>query len=181
MKAALSKAILRLMGWKIGPTLENPPKCVLCVAPHTSNWDFIIGKLTYTALGRDVQFLIKKEWFTFPFNLYFSWVGGIPVDRNKRTSVTQQMIDEFDKRERMHLAITPEGTRKAVSEWKKGFYHIAKGAKVPILLLYLDFKRKEAGVKEVFYPTGIYKNDIQHIREQYKGFEGRNPEQFVHI
>ena len=85
MKKAISKALLRLAGWKLGPVVEDVPKCVICVAPHTSNWDFIVGKLFYTSIGRNASFLIKKEWFFFPFNLLFDWLGGVPVDRSKRT------------------------------------------------------------------------------------------------
>ena len=77
MKKAISKALLRLAGWKLGPVVEDVPKCVICVAPHTSNWDFIVGKLFYTSIGRNASFLIKKEWFFFPFNLLFDWLGGV--------------------------------------------------------------------------------------------------------
>ena len=87
MKKAISKAILRMAGWKLGPVDGvDLPKCIVCVAPHTSNWDFIVGKLFYTSIGCNAGFLIKKEWFFFPFNLLFNWLGGVPVDRGKRTS-----------------------------------------------------------------------------------------------
>ena len=112
MKKAICKALLRMAGWKLGPVSEDVPKCVICVAPHTSNWDFIVGKLFYTALGRNASFLIKKEWFFFPFNILFSWLGGVPVDRHQRTSVTDQMVEVFNKRKIFQLAVTPEGTRK---------------------------------------------------------------------
>ena len=81
MKKTISKALLRLSGWKLGPVVGDVPKCVICVAPHTSNWDFIVGKLFYTSIGRNASFLIKKEWFFFPFNLLFDWLGGVPVDQ----------------------------------------------------------------------------------------------------
>lgn len=181
MKAALSKALLRLAGWKVRVIGDDVPKSVLCIAPHTSNWDFVIGKMSYTAMGRNAHFLIKKDWFFFPFNLFFKWIGGVPVDRKKRTSLTQQMVYEFESRDSFQLAITPEGSRKAVSEWKKGFYHIAVAAKVPITLIYIDYGTKEAGIKEVFYPTGDMEKDLRYIREQYRGKEGRNKEQFIHI
>lgn len=182
MKKALSKAILKMAGWKIGP-IEGVElrKCVICVAPHTSNWDFPIGKLFYTSIGCTASFLIKKEWFFFPFNLLFKALGGVPIDRTKRTSVTEQMVEEFNRRDVFQLAITPEGTRKRVEEWKKGFYFIAIEAKVPILLAYLDYGKKEVGIKAVFYPTGEVENDIQQIRSYYKGVEGRNPKNFVDV
>ena len=123
------------MGWKVINTLPEVPKCVLAIAPHTSNWDFIVGKLAYNTLNRQANFLIKEEWFVFPLNLFFSSIGGIPVKRERNDSLTSKLTDEFKKREWMHLGITPEGTRKPVQEWKKGFYFIALNANVPIILV----------------------------------------------
>ena len=92
-----------MAGWKLGPVDGvDLPKCIVCVAPHTSNWDFIVGKLFYTSIGCNAGFLIKKEWFFFPFNLLFNWLGGVPVDRGKRTSVTDQMVERFKTSERFH-------------------------------------------------------------------------------
>lgn len=180
MRKALSKALLRLWGWKLGPTKGvELKKCVICVAPHTSNWDFFVGKLFYTAIGCTASFLIKKDWFFFPFNLLFKAIGGVPIDRSKRTSVTEQMVNEFEKRDKFQLAITPEGTRKATDDWKKGFYYIALTANVPILIAYLDYKKKEVGIKDVFYPTGDVDNDMETIRSYYKGMQGRNPKNFI--
>lgn len=182
MKKALSKALLRLAGWHIGQTAGvELPKCVICVAPHTSNWDFIIGKLFYTSIDCHAGFLIKKDWFFFPFNLLFDAMGGVPVDRGKRTSVTDQMVEVFAKRDRFQLAITPEGTRKRAKEWKKGFYYIALKSNVPILMAYFDYKKKEAGIKGVFYPTGDTDKDIRAIRELYRGITACHPENFVQV
>ena len=181
MRKTISGALLRLAGWKIGQVCEDVPKCVICVAPHTSNWDFVVGKLCYTALGRNAGFLIKKEWFFFPFNLFFSWLGGVPVDRNKHTSVTDQMVEEFNKRRAFQLAITPEGTRKRTDTWKRGFYYIAQKAQVPIMIAYFDYAKKEAGFKKVFYPTGDAEKDIRTIREYYRGVTACHPENFAQI
>lgn len=181
MKKTISKMLLRLAGWKLGPVGEDIPKCVICVAPHTSNWDFIVGKLVYTSMGRNARFLIKKEWFFFPFNLLFGWLGGVPVDRSKHTSVTDQMVEEFNRRKEFQLAVTPEGTRKHVDEWKKGFYYIALKAHVPILIAYFDYKKKEAGFKGVFYPTGDAEKDIREIRGYYKDVTARHTKDFVQI
>ncbi len=181
MKKAISRVLLRMAGWKIGPVCEDAPKCVICVAPHTSNWDFVVGKLLYTAMGRNAGFLIKKEWFVFPFNLFFSWIGGVPVDRRKHTSVTDQIIDMFNSRERFQIAITPEGTRKRAETWKRGFYYIALGAQVPIMIAYFDYAKKEAGIKGLFHPTGDVEKDIRSIREQYRGVTACHPENFVQI
>ncbi|MDH6357277.1 lysophospholipid acyltransferase family protein [Parabacteroides sp. PF5-9] len=180
MKSAISKSILRLMGWTLGAVDGvELPKCVICVAPHTSNWDFFIGKLFYWSIGCHASFLIKKEWFFFPFNLLFKSFGGVPVDRSRRSSVTEQMVEEFNRREIFQLAITPEGTRKPVEEWKKGFYYIALAAQVPILLGALDYKKKEVGIKEVFYPTGDVEKDMRYIRMAYEDVSPCNPKYFI--
>lgn len=181
MKVKLSQFVLKLMGWKIGKVLPEIPKCVIAVAPHTSNLDFIIGKLAYTAIGRTANFLIKKSWFVFPFNYLFNSIGGIPVDRDRRTSITEKMALEFKKREKFQLALTPEGTRKRVNKWKKGFYFIALNAKVPIVLVALDYGTKTVSFLDTFYPTGDIEGDIKIIRLKYNDVEARHPEQFVKI
>ncbi|MDD4516502.1 1-acyl-sn-glycerol-3-phosphate acyltransferase [Massilibacteroides sp.] len=181
MKKAISKALFKMMGWNFGPIGEYVPKCVVCVAPHTSNWDFILGKLFYLSLGREASFLIKKDWFFFPFNLFFNWIGGVPVDRSKKTSVTEQMVQEFNKRKQLHLAVTPEGTRKKVQEWKKGFYYMALNANIPILIAYFDYKKKEIGIKDLFYPTGNVEDDIKLIRSYYNDVTACHPENFAKI
>ena len=132
-------------------------------------------------VGRNASFLIKKEWFFFPFNILFSWLGGVPVDRHQRTSVTDQMVEVFNKRKIFQLAVTPEGTRKKVEEWKKGFYYIAEKAQVPIMIAYFDYAKKEAGFKGLFYPTGDAEKDIRTIRESYRDVTACHPENFVKV
>jgi len=170
--------ILKHIGWKINGLASYPDKCVICVAPHTSNWDLILGKIIYTSMGRKSSFLIKKSWFFFPMNLIFNAFGGIPVDRSKNTSLTEQMAEEFSKRSYFQLAITPEGTRKKNAEWKKGFYYIALAANVPIVIAVLDYADKTVYFKTVFTPTGNADKDIAEIREYFKDATGRHPENF---
>ena len=174
----LSKFILKLFGWKTTITLPNPPKSIICVAPHTSNWDFILGYLFYWAVDRKASFLIKKSWFVFPFGILFRKIGGVPVNRSRASSVTQQMTDEFLARETFHLAITPEGTRSLVKKWKMGFYHIACKANVPIQLAKIDYKKKELSITEIFYPTGNEAADLEVIQNYYKDANARFPEKF---
>jgi 1-acyl-sn-glycerol-3-phosphate acyltransferase len=173
-----SKLLLKLAGWKVYVKVEEPRKSVICVAPHTSNWDFPIGKLSYWALGRNASFLIKKSWFFFPMGYFFAAMGGVPVDRTKKNSVTQQMADEFSKRENFHLAITPEGTRSLVDKWKMGFYHIAVKANVPIQIAVIDYEKKQMGIETVFYPTGDEVSDIEKIQSFYLNVKARFPEKF---
>ena len=167
-KAIYSFIYYRLLGWKTNVTVPNYDKCVICAAPHTTNLDLFIGKLFYGAIGRKTSFMMKKEWFFFPVGSLMRSMGGVPIDRSKRHSITQQMINEFDNREKFHLAITPEGTRSLNKNWKLGFYHIAVGAKVPIQLAVIDFKNKEMGIKEVFYPTGNENADLKYIYDFYR-------------
>ena len=173
-----SRWVFKVMGWKAVVTIEEPLKSVICVAPHTSNWDFIIGKLYYWSLGRKSNFLMKKSWFFFPVGILLRSMGGIAVDRSKRTSVTEQMAEEFNKHESFHLAITPEGTRKLISKWKMGFYHIAVQAKVPIQLAYIDYEKKEMGISGILYPSDDEEADLVIIQAFYKSVNPKHPEKF---
>ena len=174
----ISKIILKTFGWKITNIIPDIPKCVLAIAPHTSNWDFVVAKLAYTALGRNAHFFIKKEWFFFPFNLFFRSIGGVLVDRKQNTSMTDIMAEEFRKHDRFQLAITPEGTRKRVNEWKRGFYYIAQKANVPIVLIGLDYRKNEVSFLEVFNPSNDVEKDMTYIQSKFKGLTGKNPENF---
>ncbi|MFV0469156.1 MAG: 1-acyl-sn-glycerol-3-phosphate acyltransferase [Dysgonomonas sp.] len=172
------KFILKVLGWKIEEEINIPSKCIFCVAPHTSNWDLVLGKIIYASTGQKSNFLIKKSWFFFPMNILFKAIGGIPVDRSRHTSLTDQLAEEFNKRERFQLAVTPEGTRKHNTEWKKGFYYIALAAKVPIVIVILDYKDKTVYFKDLFYPSGNIDEDMPLIKAYYKNAKGRHPELF---
>lgn len=174
----ISKFILKCVGWSVNIQLPEPPKSVICVAPHTSNWDFIIGKLSYLALGRASFFLMKKSWFFFPMNILLNALGGVAVDRSKKNSITDQMAAEFESRSQFHLAITPEGTRKRVEAWKLGFYYIALKAQVPIQLVYIDYQKKESGLFDIFYPTGNEKADLEYIQGFYANVQACYVEKF---
>ncbi len=180
MRALIAKWILKLMGWTI--TNVIPPgtkKVVIAVAPHTSYWDFVIGRLAYYVMGVKAQFLIKKEVFRFPLKGILLRMGGIPVDRGKSSRMVDQIVELFHHSESLIIVITPEGTRKPVKHWKKGFYHIAFQAKVPIALGYLDYKRKEGGVGKVIIPDGRVEEQMKEIMEFYKGRTGKHPERFL--
>jgi len=170
--------LLNVIGWKYTTTVPEPPKSVLCVAPHTSNWDFILGKLFYWAEERNASFLMKKSWFFFPVGNILRSMGGVPVDRSQKTSVTRQVVDMFNSRDTFHIAITPEGTRKKVKKWKMGFYHIAVQANVPIQLAYFDYAKKEIGITAIFHPTGDEKADLEEIQKYFIGVTARFPKQF---
>lgn len=176
---SLSGTILHLFGWKVVCSVPDYPKCIICVAPHTSNWDFILGKLAYWSLGRQAGFLIKKEWFFFPMNLVFKAFGGIPVCRGKGSSLTETLIRKFAKTDRMSIAITPEGTRSKVEQWHTGFLHIAYGAKIPIVLGAIDAASKTIRLQKTFFPTGDYEADMKAVKAYYKPFTGINRDNFT--
>ena len=175
----ICRFLLKVFGWKIVGITELPKKCVLCVAPHTSNVDLPLGLIIYKSIGKEASFLIKKDWFFFPMNLIFKVLGGIPVDRSKRTSLTEQVADIFRQKDSFQLAITPEGTRKRNTEWKKGFYYIALAAQVPIVVVAFDYAKKEANFKKIIFPSGDIDSDFKEITACYIGVVGRNPEQFA--
>ena len=168
MKKALSRWILKMFGWDCVVTVPDLPKCVICVAPHTSNWDFIVGKLFYNAAGRHASFLIKKEWFFFPMGAIFRSMGGVPVERGRKNDMVQQMVKVFNERDRFQLAITPEATRKRNPNWKKGFYYMATKAKVPIVVGYMDYTKKEIGVKGIIEDIGNFNEAMLKINNMYK-------------
>lgn len=174
----IAQIILNLMGWKYEALTPMFDKCVLVIAPHTSNWDFLMGELGYTAMGRSANFVIKREWTTGLLGPIIKKLGGIGVDRSKANRFTDQIADLFKTRDKFSLAITPEGTRKRNSKWKKGFYHIAIKAQVPIVLVVIDYKKKYMALFDVFTPTGDEQADIKAIQQKYKNASGKNPDQF---
>ena len=174
----LSKFILRLIGWKAVGDFPEGNKYVVIAAPHTSFLDFPIGRLYYSSLGKKVHFMVKGSYFFFPLGLILRSLGAIPVYKNNKISLADQMVEEFNTRDQFLLTIAPEGTRKKVKRWKKGFYYIAKKAEVPIVLGFLDFKNKEVGVGGLYHITDNENADIVNIMDFYKDKAGRHPELF---
>ena len=171
--------LFKRMKWTANITEEHPDKYIICLAPHTSNWDFIIGTLFNGARGLKCNFLMKKEWFFFPLGILFRRMGGIPVYRQKHTSMTDAMAESARQSSSFHLCITPEGTRSRVEEWKKGFYFIAQKAQLPILLYGLDYERKLIQCNKTIIPTGDLEADMRTIKLYFKDFKGRKPENFT--
>lgn len=175
----LAGFILRMFGWKVvNGVPEGISKAVVTMAPHTSNWDFVIGRLSFIFLRTKVHLMIKKESFFFPLGNILRALGGIPVDRSNSQNTVKNITDHFNKADTFFLIITPEGTRKLVTRWKKGFYFIALTAGVPILPGYLDYKKKIAGIGPVIYPSGDYEKDFAQLQDFYRGLHGKHPEKF---
>jgi len=170
--------LFRLCGWREVVNQQRPPKCVICVAPHTSNWDFIIGKAYYCSKGLQSNFLMKREWFVGPLGKLLRHTGGIPVERSHHTSLTDQLATWARQAPTFSLAVTPEGTRSLVKQWKRGFYFIALKANLPILLYGIDYKQRVIQCTKTIYPSGNVEEDMREIMEYYRNFHGKHPEKF---
>lgn len=178
-KAICSFIYHKILGWKHHVSIPDYDKYILCAAPHTTNWDLIIGKLFYGAIGRKTFFMMKKEWFFEPLGSFFRWIGGIPVDRSKKGSLVEQMVEQARKRKLFHLAITPEGTRSANPVWKKGFYYIALQAQIPIVLAAIDYDKKCITIDKEIFPSGDFEADMRAIKLYYKDYKGKYPHKFT--
>ena len=167
--------ILRLMGWRLAGELPELPKVVAIVAPHTSNWDWILGMGAMFALGVRIAWLGKDSLFRGALSRPMRWLGGVPVDRSAAQGTVTQIISEFQQREQFVLVVSPEGTRKKVSRWKTGFYHIAYGAGVPICPISLDYAQKLITLHPLFYPTGNVAEEIDQLQEMFRHVPGKFP------
>ena len=181
MKKFIGKLGLKLGGWK---TVNEAPadlgNAVCIVAPHTAIEDFFVGLAFYWYYGYKFKVMIKKEFFVPVLGWLLEKVGGIPVNRGHQNHLVEQMVEMFSQCENTHLVICPEGTRKKVKHWKKGFYVIAQGAHVPIAVGYLDYQKKLCSLEKVVYPSGDYEKDLAEIWDYYRSKKvmGKHPEQF---
>lgn len=167
------------MGWERSGVLPSEKKYVLIVAPHTSNWDYVVGQLYCFASGVRPSILVKKELFWFPLGNLLRALGGIPVDRHRKTDIVDDMIKHFHEQDNFVLTIAPEGTRKRVSEWKTGFHRIASGAGVPVLRGFLDYRRKIIGVGDFITLSDDPDSDLKRVKEYYRKFSPKYPENFT--
>jgi len=180
MVKIFSKFVLfRVLGWKI---INNFPqdlnKFVVIAAPHTSWVDFPIGVLVKYATGENINYIGKASLFKGPFGFIFKATGGTPVDRSKSNNLVEAIIDIFNNKEEFKLALSPEGTRKKTERWKTGFYYIAKGAKVPIVMATLDFGKKQVKISEPYYTTDNKDKDFDNFYTFFEGVQGKKPDQF---
>lgn len=177
----VSAFLLRLLGWKVNGFVVPEPKCIIIGVPHTSAWDFVISYLFYTSLGGNASVLVKKEFFFWPVGWFVRKMGGVPIDRSKGANVIRQAVNHFKTGEYLHLAMTPEGTRKPIKRWKAGFHTIAKLADVPVYLGSFDWGRKEISIWEKFELTDDAQADIRRMKDYYreKGIQGKFPENFI--
>jgi 1-acyl-sn-glycerol-3-phosphate acyltransferase len=188
IKQRFALKILRWKGWKFTGETEalqrwqDTQKCILIVAPHTALSDYIIGYISLTALGKKASFLIHKKFFFFPLNLILKVHGGIPVEMGKDKEFVPQIIESFEKTNRMFLSITPEGTRKKVTRWRKGFYQLTQATNATLLLGALDYKKKHIILGNALNITDDFNADMKEIGKFYQDVSGKYPEKFsIHV
>lgn len=174
----ITRKILELLGWRYEGEFPNEPKMVLIGAPHTSNWDFFLAMAIMFSLGIRMSWLAKHTFVGGPMGPILRWLGGIPVDRRSSHGLVDQIVDAYQQRDKLLLAISPEGTRSRVHRWKTGFYYIALGAGVPIMPVVADYGRKVVGLRELIWPTGDLEADMERIKANFVGVQGKNPAQF---
>ncbi len=174
----MARLILWVCGWKFDGKRPEVRKAVILSVPHTSNWDFIWGKLTFLAYRLDTYIFLKKEMFFFPLNLLFKSLNVLPINRKDPAGMIKHIVNKFNENEDFFLTITPEGTRSKRGKWPRGFYFIAAKAKVPIYLGRIDYKTKTLSLGELFYPTGDIEKDVRYVKSTYRDITAKYPEKF---
>jgi len=170
----VGQSALRILGWRLVGAIADVPKLVAIIAPHTSNWDFVVGLAARYALRLDASWLGKHTLFRPPFGWIMRRWGGIAVDRTAAHDVVSQTVAAFSSRQRVFLVITPEGTRKQVSRWKTGFWHIARGAGVPILPIIFDWRDRTIRIHPPYTPSASVDQDVEALQQIYEGASGRH-------
>ena len=174
----ISRFFFHITGWRIIGDNAFPLKCVAIAAPHTSNWDFVFGRCYAYIVGIRPKYLAKSELFSWFLSPFLKMNGAIPVNRSDRNNLVKCLSKLFDEKEDLILNLAPEGTRKRVSKWKTGFYHIALKANVPIIIMAIDYKKKEIGVIGKIIPSGDYLKDISVIEHMYNDVQAKYPHDF---
>lgn len=180
-----ARGTFALTGWTYNNQMpQDLKRCVMIAAPHTTNWDGLYTRLAFVLMGIPVKITIKDSYMRFPYGPVIRYLGGIGINRRPkkegevRESMVQLMANLFKEHDELVMLVTPEGTRALRTEWKTGFYHIAVAANVPIALGYLDYKKKEAGVGKVIYPSGDMHKDMREIMAFYKHIAPKYPQNF---
>ncbi|MEK7239481.1 MAG: lysophospholipid acyltransferase family protein [Gemmatimonadota bacterium] len=173
--SVVARLLMLLTGWRFEGALPNLPKFVLIVAPHTSNWDFPVGVMAMFGLGIRGTFLGKDSLFRPPFGFYFRWLGGVPVDRKSSNNVVDQTIGYFRTRDRIILALSPEGTRRKIPQWRTGFYWVAVGAGVPIVPVAFDFPRRRIVLNPPQLMSGEMEKDLAQLRGFFNAAQAYRP------
>ena len=178
MKRSIYNFILtNFIGWKIIGNLtlskEKIKKAILIAAPHTHWYDLFLGILIRGTIGFKSNFIAKKELFFFPLNIFLKLIGGVPVNRSKKNNTVKEIANIFDQKKEFRISLSPEGTRQKVSKFKTGFYYIAKEASVPIIMVTMDYSKKQSLISDPFYPTENFNEDIKFVESFFDGVEGK--------
>ena len=177
----LGKLVLSIFGWRVKGSISEDfsnQKLVVIVAPHTSNWDGIFGVATVAGLDAKITFIGKHTAFRYGLGAFLRYMGGIPVDRSKPGGIIRDAIDQIKKIDGSLIAMSPEGTRSKVKEWKTGFLRIAKELNTNIIPASLDFAKKEILLGKAFVPSGNNEKDIRVLKEYYSVFTAKHPEKY---
>lgn len=166
----------KVLGWKLIGSFPKLDKCVVIVVPHTSWVDFFLGLLVRRVLNEEINYIAKKSLFMPPLGWYFKWMGGAPIDRSQSNDTVGAISKIFKERKKFRLALSPEGTRKKVAQWKTGFYYIAKNAQIPILMIAFDYGRKQVKISEPQYPSDTKEMDFEIYQRFFNGVKGKVPE-----
>ncbi|MBW2257505.1 MAG: lysophospholipid acyltransferase family protein [Deltaproteobacteria bacterium] len=175
LSAALGRWALQLAGWRFEGNFPDVPKCVIIVAPHTSNWDFPVGLAVMFAVGMRASWVGKHTLFRPASSSLMRWLGGIPADRTAPHGLVGGLVEEFRHRDGLFLVIAPEGTRKKVTEWKSGFHRIALGAGVPIAPVAFDYGTKTIHLLPSFAATTDYEADLAALQAKFVPFKAKRP------
>jgi 1-acyl-sn-glycerol-3-phosphate acyltransferase len=176
MLAPIARALLRILGWRAVGVRPDVAKMVIVAYPHTSNWDLFFYLLVAWEMGVPLAWMGKDTLFRPPLGWLLSWLNGIPIHRDRRENVVEQMQRNFAERDELCLLIAAEGTRSYVEQWKSGFYHIARAADVPLALAFIDYPRRESGLGPLIYTSGDVSKDMDELRAFYDGRVGLYPE-----
>ncbi|WP_165748143.1 1-acyl-sn-glycerol-3-phosphate acyltransferase [Cellulophaga sp. Z1A5H] len=173
---AIAKFIyFKLMGWTLVGDFPDVKKCVMIVVSHTSYSDFFLGLLVRKIWQEEINFIGKKSLFVGPIGWYLKKVGGAPIIRNKNSDTVSAIVDIFNSKEKFRLSLSPEGTRDKVTEWKTGFYFIAKAAKVPVVMVAFDYGKKQIKISKAYFTTDDQEADFKLYKSFFKGVLGRIP------
>ena len=176
LMSSINRFILKILDWKFeGKIPRELKKCVFIVYPHTSGWDLIMGFIIRSAIDLEIKYIGKAELFNGPFAWFFYWTGGQPVVRQKSTNYVDSVVKVFNEKEVLRIAMSPEGTRKRVEKFRTGFYYIALGAKIPIVMVQFNFGDKIIHFAEPFEPSGNINQDMEMIYDHYRGIKGKIP------
>jgi len=178
LSAWFGRMILDVFGWSIRGTLPERSKLLVIVAPHTSNWDFVIGIAAVFALSIDANWIGKHTLFRGAGGPVMRWFGGIPVDRRMAHGVVAQLVDEIRNRDHLFLGITPEGTRSRVDRWKTGFYHIATQAGIPLLPVCFDYRLRQIIISPPFDPSGNLEADLDYLQRLFASVTPKIPSNY---